>query len=302
MAPKHPVVVVGGSNLDIIASTYQNTRLQDSNPGYVRFSHGGVGRNIAENLGRLRVPALFITVTGQDKSGRAIAEELTRLGVAVDGAIASQTSSYVAVHDKGGDMVVAVNDMEAMEALNTNVIESFIGLISKAAVVVIDANIPGQAIAMILRAHPRVIIDGVSTAKVKRLEGILDRIHTLKLNKHEAGALVDVDIHDIESAKEATKELLHKGIKRVYLTMGEAGVVVGDDKAIVHHPAIYVHPAKANGAGDAFTAGLVYGRYHGIEEVEAALELARLTLEVDEAVNPNLEDKIDDWLTSRDRR
>ena len=56
------ICVIGAVNVDIIASSYVRLIHQDSNPGTVKISYGGVGRNIAENLCRLnqkhRIPKL----------------------------------------------------------------------------------------------------------------------------------------------------------------------------------------------------------------------------------------------------
>ena len=46
------ICVVGGANVDIFLSPYKKLKLRDSNPGQLRISCGGVGRNIAENLAR----------------------------------------------------------------------------------------------------------------------------------------------------------------------------------------------------------------------------------------------------------
>lgn len=46
-------VVIGGANVDIMGIADQALRSQDSNPGTIRTTLGGVGRNIAENLARL---------------------------------------------------------------------------------------------------------------------------------------------------------------------------------------------------------------------------------------------------------
>ena len=44
------VVVIGGANVDMIGTPFTSLSYENSSPGSVRISHGGVGRNIAENL------------------------------------------------------------------------------------------------------------------------------------------------------------------------------------------------------------------------------------------------------------
>ena len=58
----HPsVVVIGGANLDLVGRPSHGLVAGTSNPGHIRVSPGGVGRNVAENLGRLGVPALLLS-------------------------------------------------------------------------------------------------------------------------------------------------------------------------------------------------------------------------------------------------
>ena len=45
-------VVIGGANIDIHGAPAATLNMGDSNPGTVRLSPGGVGRNIAENMAR----------------------------------------------------------------------------------------------------------------------------------------------------------------------------------------------------------------------------------------------------------
>ena len=54
-------VVVGGVNMDIGGRSFAPLVAKDSNPGKVRMSLGGVGRNIAHNLSLLGVDVRFFT-------------------------------------------------------------------------------------------------------------------------------------------------------------------------------------------------------------------------------------------------
>jgi DNA-binding CsgD family transcriptional regulator len=56
------ICVLGGSNMDIVG--FPNKRLiqNDSNPGKVKISLGGVGRNIAENLVHLGISTKLISM------------------------------------------------------------------------------------------------------------------------------------------------------------------------------------------------------------------------------------------------
>ena len=60
------VVVVGGVNLDIGGRSLAKLVPEDSNPGQVRTSLGGVGRNIAHNMALLGLDVRLLTAFGDD--------------------------------------------------------------------------------------------------------------------------------------------------------------------------------------------------------------------------------------------
>ena len=59
-----PITVIGGANVDLCGSAIGPVVPKDSNPGRVRMTAGGVGRNIAESLARLGLPVRLICAPG----------------------------------------------------------------------------------------------------------------------------------------------------------------------------------------------------------------------------------------------
>ncbi|MGY8794759.1 MAG: PfkB family carbohydrate kinase, partial [Woeseiales bacterium] len=74
-------VVVGGANMDICGAPSSNLRLQDSNPGKVTSSPGGVARNIAENLARLGIDCRLIAAIGTDHHGDLLVKQGEAAGI-----------------------------------------------------------------------------------------------------------------------------------------------------------------------------------------------------------------------------
>ena len=74
-------VVVGGVNLDIGGRPFAPLVAADSNPGRVRMSLGGVGRNIAHNLALLGVDVRLLTAFGDDLNAQRIAASCGELGI-----------------------------------------------------------------------------------------------------------------------------------------------------------------------------------------------------------------------------
>lgn len=77
-APHPRVVVLGGIVVDIVAKPDTGNQLVigTSNPASCVESDGGVGRNIAEVLGRLGSSSLIFSAVGNDSRGRAIIDRL----------------------------------------------------------------------------------------------------------------------------------------------------------------------------------------------------------------------------------
>lgn len=66
-------VVIGGVNMDIGGQSFGPLVARDSNPGAVRVSPGGVGRNIAHNMALLGLDVRMLTALGDDLYARQIA-------------------------------------------------------------------------------------------------------------------------------------------------------------------------------------------------------------------------------------
>ena len=72
-------VVIGGVNMDIGGQSFGPLVARDSNPGAVRVSPGGVGRNIAHNMALLGLDVRMLTALGDDLYARQIAAGSTGL-------------------------------------------------------------------------------------------------------------------------------------------------------------------------------------------------------------------------------
>ena len=70
------ITIVGGINIDIEGSPFKPLVPEDSNPGKIRMSFGGVGRNIAENVVRSGGSTAMISVVGEDHMGQSAVQHL----------------------------------------------------------------------------------------------------------------------------------------------------------------------------------------------------------------------------------
>lgn len=286
-------VVFGGVNMDIHCRAAHPLRMQDSNIGTVLFAPGGVGRNIAENMARLGIGTTLVTALGSDANGAAILASAKAAGFAILPIGAHNTPTYVCIVNETGELVVAINHMNDLEqALTSEALAPFLPLAQTADAVVLDANLTTSSIEYIANAvYKPIVFDPVSTVKCVRAQGVLGRFHTIKPNRAEAATLTGCDTSTEKGLECSADFLLRKGVKRVFITLGAEGVFYADEseRGFLRVPPI--RPANATGAGDAFTAALVYSLSigHSLGETAAfACGASRLALMHPAAINPEL--------------
>lgn len=288
-------VVIGGVNMDIGGTSGQALRQADSNPGKVRMSLGGVGRNIAHNMALLGVDTRMVTAFGDDLYAQKIAASCGELGIDISRSLqvpGGTTSTYLFIADEKGDMALAVSDMEIYEHLTPAFLASRAPLLNHAQVVVLDTNLPAQSIAWVAEhIDLPIFVDPVSTVKAEKIRPVLGRLHTLKPNRLEAELLSGVAITDEASLNRAADALLDTGLRRVFISLGSDGVFAADHSSRCHLPCLPGRMVNTTGCGDAFMAAIVWAYLEGTDlegTARAGLAAATIAMESAETINPDL--------------
>ena len=211
--------VVGGVNVDIGGQSYAPLVARDSNPGRVRISLGGVGRNIAHNMSLLGVDVRLLTAFGDDLHAQRVAASCGELGIDISHALqvpGGTTSTYLFLNDVDGDMALGLSDMDICERITPAYLASNLSLLNNAQVIVADTNIPAESLQyLVTHCTPPVFVDPVSTAKARKVQPVLGRVHTLKPNRIEAELLSGVQITDDASLRLAASRLLETGLHAI---------------------------------------------------------------------------------------
>ena len=288
-------VVVGGVNMDIGGRSFAPLVAKDSNPGKVRMSLGGVGRNIAHNMSLLGVDVRFLTAFGDDLYAQRIAASCGELGIDISHALTvpgGATPTYLFLNDCDGDMALAVSDMEICERITPAYLAANLPLLNNAQLVVTDTNIPAEALRYLTEhCTAPIFADPVSTAKAAKLKPVLGRLHTLKPNRIEAELLSGVRITDDESLRLAAQTLLDTGLHRVFISLGTDGVLAADRREMRLVPCCKATMRNATGAGDAFMAALAWAYLEGTDlenTAASAAAAAAIAIESFETINPAL--------------
>lgn len=286
------VVVVGGANTDMVGSPSGVLLARDSNPGTVRVSPGGVGRNVAENLARLGMTVSLITAFGGDAAGAALRSACEAAGIDTEHSHVVEELPgpvYLAVLDERHDMSVAINDMRALDALTPERLVSCADLLAGAAMVVLDTNVPAPTIEWVAsHVQSPIVLEPVSVAKAGRAARVLGRLAAVTPNCAEAGELLGHPVNGLDEALDAARELVAVGVGMAFVTCGTEGAAWADrtDAGMVRAPSVRV--ANASGAGDAFCAGVAWSLSDGRGAAEAAAvgtAMAALALQDDDTVS-----------------
>ena len=287
------VTVVGGMNMDIGGRPNQKLVGKDSNPGTVRMSPGGVGRNIAHNMSLMGLDVRLVTAFGDDVYAQKLAAVCGELGIDISQSPVipgGHTSTYLFINDEEGDMQLAVSDMDIYENLTPRILESRRQLLDGSQVVVLDTNLPSESIQWVAEnCRAPIFADPVSTAKAEKLRPVLGKLHTLKPNRLETELLSGVPITDDDSLCRAADALLETGLHRVFISLGADGVFAADHSGqSLQLPALKGGIVSTTGCGDAFMAALVWAYLEGMtlrDTALAGLAAGSIAMESSETIN-----------------
>ena len=282
------ICVVGGINVDIAGTPFSPMIHGDSNPGKVRVSLGGVGRNIAENAAQLGMEVTMLTALGDDHYTAWIRSACDEKHIRLDKARCipgMNNSLYISLNGSDGDLYAAVSDMELCQSITPAYLLSVLDELQRADAVVADTNLPTISLRFLAEhCRGKLAVDPVSVKKAVRLEGLLDGLQMIKPNLPEAEALTDV--HGAETAADA---LRRAGVQRVLITLGGKGAYFsgGGETGLI--PCAPGRIVNTNGCGDAFFAAALRAMLEGASTAEmtrVGLAAAALCAESESSVNP----------------
>jgi len=255
------VIVVGGIFLDY--KRYCSTDNGNLANERVLLSHGGIGRNVAENLAWLGSDVGLITLSSPVEVAQEITDRLCRAGVqlaarSVDGGIGSFTVTL----DYDGNLLHETAIQPDLAMLNWDFVSQYRHWLVNARYIVVEMGLGAELLDLIMQEARQnsVPVCGLPTriATVGPRWDLLRHLDCLVLNMQEASLILDRPVDTVPHALRAIHQFGQEGIAKVAITMGAAGVVAGCSGAMpVVLPALEANVLDTTGAGDAFTAGLL---------------------------------------------
>jgi pseudouridine kinase len=292
------VIVVGAASMDTKGRPRKALVSGTSNPGDIRISVGGVGRNIAEGLARLGVRTTLLSAVGDDEWGQRILECTAAGGVDVSQVLINaehHSAAYLAILDEAGEKSISIDDMDIMESLTPQYIYARRRLIKEADMVVMDANLSPKAMRSLISTAKKydvpVCADPTSAILAQRLIKHLPDFYMITPDASEAGALCEAQLNSRNEAIKTAKRLVATGVSIAIITLAEKGLCYATSEVGGYIPAIRSEVVDRTGAGDALTAGVVFGLLNDFpidEAVRLGVSAATLTLQCKETVCPGL--------------
>ncbi len=230
---------------------------------------GGHPANAGRDLARLGMDVAVMGCVGQDGFGDLVLAELQREGTDISGIYrteATNTSTTLVMIDDSGErsfLHCYGADAEIRVAqLNMDLIRSGRLLYLGGALVMPGFDGPPQAevMAEAQSAGLTTCMDVVWDA-MGRWMALLEPV--LPYTDIFTPALAEgQQITGLTDPPEVARALLDAGVKTVALTMGPEGCYVRTSDTELHVEAYQVKAIDGTGAGDAFTAGFIYGHLH----------------------------------------
>lgn len=295
------IVVIGATFVDIKGFPKDAYLPNGRNVGRIEYVHGGVARNVAEDIANIELRPTFVGIVDDTALGTDVLEKLKRHKVNVDYMLRlpDGMGTWLAVFDNNGDVAGSISKRPNLLPLVDLLEEKGDEIISTADAVVIEVDIDKEIVKKVFelteKYHKKVfaLVSNMSIALERR--DFLKRLDCFICNRQEAGLLFWEDYSDIKP--EEMCEILYEKITKanipaMVVTLGGDGAVYaecGGGRGIC--PARKVQVKDTTGAGDAFCAGVSIGLTYGKsmpEAIEIGSRLAASVITSSENVCPRI--------------
>jgi pseudouridine kinase len=293
------IVVIGAVFVDIKGFPTDKYIPQGRNVGWIEQVHGGVSRNVAEDIANVELRPTYVSLVDDNSAGEDVVRKLRSHKVNVDyiRSVKNGMGTWLAVFDHSGDVVGSISQRPDLSPINDILDEKGDEIFRNADSVVIEADIGKDIVKRTLELAEKYgkpvygVVANMGIATERR--DFLQRMDCFVCNQAEAGILFVTDYSNF-TPEELCADLPHRlqsaNIPAVVVTMGSRGAVYANLKGEVgFFPAKHVKVRDTSGAGDAFCAGVSIGlTYHKSmrEAVEIGTRLAASVIKVSENVCP----------------
>ena len=276
------IVVIGATFVDIKGFPEDTYVPTGRNVGRVEYIHGGVARNVVEDIANVELRPTFLGIVDDSPLGEDVRNKLRNHKVNVDYVLTMPDGmgTWLAVFDNNGDVAGSISKRPNMLPLLQLLREKGDEIFSQADSVVLEVDLDKALVKAILELaekHGTKVFGLVSNMSiaVKRRD-FLQKFTCFICNLQEAGMLFLDDYQGLSPAAlqpVLRQKVLQAEIPAMVVTMGEQGAVYADCLGNSGYcPARKVQVRDTTGAGDAFCAGVAIGLTYG-KDLPQAIEI-----------------------------
>ena len=267
------IVVIGATFVDIKGFPNDTYLPTGRNVGRIEYIHGGVCRNLVEDIANVELRPTFISLVDDSPLGADVMKKLVNHKVNVEyvQTIPDGMGTWLAVFDNNGDVAGSISKRPNLEPILTLLQEKGDEIFADADSVVIEVDMDKDIVKLVLDLcdkHGKKVFGLVSNMSIAaKRRDLLRRYACFICNQQEAGQLFMDDYSDKtpEEMRDILADRLPKAeIPSMVVTMGAQGAVYADlegNKGVC--PARNVQVKDTTGAGDAFCAGVSIGLTYG---------------------------------------
>ena len=284
------IVVIGAVFVDIKGYPLSTYIPGGRNAGRVEQVHGGVSRNVAEDIANVELRPTFVSLVDDTGIGQDVINKLKahKVNTKYIRTVPDGMGTWLAVFDNDGDVCAAISKRPDTSPLTRLLEEKGDEIFKDCDSIALELDLEKDTVKQVLRFAKKynkkvfAAVSNMSIAMERR--DFLQQIDCFVCNQQEAGLLFSDDYGHLspdEMCKVLASNVHSANIPSMVVTMGGQGAVyacAGGACGIV--PAKKVDVIDTTGAGDAFFAGTTIGLTYGKTLAEACEIGSRLAASV----------------------
>ncbi len=291
-------LVIGFVFVDIKGFAANSYDPRGRNLGDVRFIHGGVSRNVAENIANTGMPVSFASLTEDSALGNDVTKRLFAHGCDITymkTVAHSGIGTWMVILDETGNVAGQISSPPNTAALEQLIAERGDEMVSRCDSIILELDtseaLDEAVLALAKKYHKPVYTVVGNMSIILARPDFVAALDCFVCNEIEAGRIFDLDL--TQTAPRDMLQLLKTrigeiGCRAMVITMGEGGAVwyECDNDCGGITPAIPTALVDSTGAGDAFLSGVVMGLSRGLplsRAVDVGTALASATIQTDES-------------------
>ncbi|MCI5873847.1 MAG: PfkB family carbohydrate kinase [Roseburia sp.] len=284
------IVVIGAVFVDIKGYPLDTFIPTGRNAGRVEQVHGGVSRNVVEDIANVELRPTYVSLVDDSGIGADVIKKLKNHKVNTDyiRVTPDGMGTWLAVFDKNGDVCASISKRPDLSPLSEILDEHGDEIFKNADSIILEIDMDKEVVKRVFKYAKKynkpvfAVVANMSIAVERR--DFLQSIDCFVCNQQESGILFSEDYSD--KTPDEMEEIISEKVQRAQIpsmivTMGDQGAVYADMKGDKGYcPAKKVNVKDTTGAGDSFCAGVAMGLTYGKTLGESCEIGARLAASV----------------------